>query len=174
MTDFKIRNAKPEDASEIAKVIQSASNIVYRGVMSDELLNQMATPEYLEVSTEKFKNRIEDQNNVSLVAVDSSGRILGFVYGGKSNEQLKTDCELHALYVRPSAQSSGIGRELMMQFAKQMKIRGAKTFGLGCLTANKSYKFYERMGGKPILETISSRENLPETYFEYSIEKLIN
>ncbi len=124
--------------------------------------------------TEKAIRDDERHDKPFLVAENEDGMIVGFVFGGENSQPaLSSDKELHALYVHPAVHGAGVGKALLYAFAKRMKQSGAKTFAVGCLSANKSLAFYQRMGGKTLCEINNAHfENLAETFLEFQVDSV--
>lgn len=69
-----------------------------------------------------------EEGRISLVAVDSTGLVLGWV-GGRHHRNCVW--ELHPLVVRPSHQRRGIGRMLVNRLEKRVAAKGCETLLLG-------------------------------------------
>ncbi len=84
------------------------------------------------------------------VAEDETGQPVGFVEGGpQRDENYSYDGELYAIYVLKEHQGKGMGRELMLATARELKNRGAHNMLLWVLKDNApSRRFYESMGGQ--------------------------
>jgi GNAT superfamily N-acetyltransferase len=82
------------------------------------------------------------------VAVDDSDAVVGFAVGGAEREGVSGySGELHALYVGPSCQKSGVGRMLVGSVARKLHDQGHKSMVVWTLTNNAARGFYERLGG---------------------------
>lgn len=177
-TNLKVRDATAQDIFSAVLIKNIAWNCAYKGIMSDAFLFSRTCASAMKSTIEKWENSIRgaDDSKVFLVAEDGNGEIIGFAFGGDiGNQRLKTDKDLHAIYVHPAAHGTGAGKALMLEFARRMKAQGAKTLGVGCLSANKSMGFYKRMGGKFLFEMNNPHfENILETFLEYNIEELLS
>jgi aminoglycoside 6'-N-acetyltransferase I len=70
-----------------------------------------------------------DEDRISRTAIDESGNVLGWIGGIK--EYGGHVWELHPLVVRRDCRGKGIGRALVEDFEKQVKLRGGITILLG-------------------------------------------
>jgi ribosomal protein S18 acetylase RimI-like enzyme len=76
-----------------------------------------------------------------------------------------------ALYVHPSHQGCGLGRQLLQATAAHLVQFGFTTLQIECLAANAPARaFYERMGGRVIGERLFDEEGflLPEVIYEWA------
>ena len=69
------------------------------------------------------------EDRISRIAIDESGNVLGWIGGIK--EYGGNVWELHPLVVHRDCRGKGIGRALVEDFEKQVKIRGGVTIRLG-------------------------------------------
>lgn len=69
------------------------------------------------------------EDRISRIAIDESGNVLGWIGGIKEYDG--NVWELHPLVVRRDRRAQGIGRALVEDFEKQVKIRGGLTIRLG-------------------------------------------
>ncbi len=176
--NFKIRDAQPADMFQVVLIKNIAWTYAYKDIMSAVFLLNRTSATVMQSTITKWRNAMAQKTTDDkpfLVAETDDGIIVGFVFGGeKTLSALSTDKELHALYVHPAMHGLGIGKALLYAFAERMKRLGAKTFSVGCLSANKSLSFYKKMGGTVLFEIKNTHfENLPETFLTYQVEKLL-
>lgn len=142
---MKIRKAEISDAEAIMIINVDTWQQAYRGILSNEILDQRCcSPE----RAENWRKRIKDTLNGSsaiYVAEDDSGKVIGFVWGGVSRDKdVPRHLELFAFYVHPLAQKKGYGRALFDSFKKY----ATGKFYLYALQDNlKAEDFYKKMGG---------------------------
>lgn len=146
-----IRKANIEDAKTLAKLIIDGWQTGYKGIISDDYLDNMQ----LDSKTEIWKENILNQNEESKIYVyEENEEVLGVIKFGKSEE---TDnihtVEIYVLYVKPDKKRMGIGSKLL-NYAKEEFIKeGHKKMIIWCAKQNiPSIKFYKKMGGKIIRE----------------------
>jgi len=107
-------------------------------------------------------------NRISRVAVDESDNVLGWI--GGIEEYGESVWELHPLVVRRDRRKKGIGRALVEDFEKQVKIRGGITIRLGTDDENNRTS----LGGTDIYPNVLDRlleiKNLREHPFEFYLK----
>ena len=105
------------------------------------------------------------ENRISRVAIDESDNVLGWIGGIK--EYGGNVWELHPLVVRRDYQKKGIGRALVEDFEKQVKIRGGVTIRLGTDDENNRTS----LGGidlyPNVVDHLLEIKNLREHPFEF-------
>ncbi len=106
-----------------------------------------------------------DEDRLSRIAIDESGKVLGWIGGIK--EYGGNVWELHPLVVRRDCRGQGIGRALVEDFEKQVKSRGGIIIRLGADDENNRTS----LGGidlyPDVLNHISQIKNLHEHPFEF-------
>jgi ribosomal protein S18 acetylase RimI-like enzyme len=144
-----IREARAEDAAEIARVHWESWETTYRGVLPDVVLDERT----VEVRRAFWEQVFHETDGVPgvLVAVTEEGRIAGFVaFGRERSGELECDGEVYALYLLKEHQGRGEGRRLMGEVAARLSAMGCQRMCLWVLAANRTVGFYERMGGSVI------------------------
>ena len=101
-----------------------------------------------EKAAEEVEEALEP-GKVCLVAVDDSGRALGWVGGKHTYARV---WELHPLVVHPDFQGQGVGRALVRDLEERVRERGGITLQLGTddvtgATSAYGVDVYEDMGG---------------------------
>jgi len=142
-----IREAKIEDAKEIAKVHVHSWQTAYKGIMSDEFLQNLS----VEKRTELWKSNIQLDENIVLVAIVDD-KIIGFACGAKVKEEEYPlyDGDVTSIYFYEEYQGKGYGKELIHALFGKFKQKGYKNAIVKVLEDNKSRYFYERLGAKLI------------------------
>lgn len=141
---------KPEisNSLEIAKLIKDGWNAAYKGIISDDYLNNMD----VEKISESWKKNIEANKNIYIYK--ENDEILGVIRFGKSEySYIKSIGEIFVLYVKPELKRKGIGTQLF-DFAKNKLIKdGYEKMIIWCLKGNKQgINFYKKHGGDKIKE----------------------
>ncbi|MDQ3711125.1 MAG: GNAT family N-acetyltransferase [Acidobacteriota bacterium] len=105
------------------------------------------------------------ENRISRVAIDESGDVAGWI-GGIEEYNGKV-WELHPLVVRRDCQKKGIGRALVEDLEREVKMRGGSTITLGTDDENNRTS----LGGvdlyPKVLENLSNIKNLRRHPFEF-------
>jgi GNAT superfamily N-acetyltransferase len=176
---IKFRDAKPADAKEIFRIQADGWNYAYKNILSPKFLAYKTSDESIQEKINKFRevlNNYHEKNNLFLVALEEN-KIVGYFGGGSiESEQCRADKELHRLYIDTNYIGTGLGKKLIQEFAKRMKLQGAKTFGLMCLSNNKSMGFYKQMGGIVTVEKPTSEklENTMGSFLEFNIDEVLS
>lgn len=141
-----IREARLEDAEDIAQVYIEGWRTTYPGIVSDDYLAHMS----LEAHTKRWQDILGSDDGFVYVAADETGKIAGFIWGGDVRD--KSDPaftgELHAIYVLKSYQGQDIGRRLVRTMAKQLLEVGIQSMIVWVLADNPSRRFYEKLGAR--------------------------
>lgn len=146
-----IRNAVLEDAKAIADAHVSAWHKAYRGIISDQFLDEKMTVENGESVWQMRLNQkpVDTTKNIFLVA-EKEGQVIAFACAGEkesSNQSLYLKC----LYVHPKHWRSGAGTQLFETVKLLAKERGFKEVYLHVLSENYLGRdFYDKMGGEPV------------------------
>lgn len=164
--NYIIRKRTKEDCKALAHIVTVAWNETYRGIVSDEFLDNLYSNE--EERSNNSYNKFDEKNNHQYV-LEVDGHIVGFVKVGASDETDYQNCgEIHALYIINGYKGYGFGKKLIDTGIKELKEMNFDKMIIGCLVGNSSNKFYEHIGGKYIKQRIFERLQLPENvyYFE--------
>src|SRR5256885_13185967 len=120
---MSIRPAVIEDASAIAQVHVESWRTTYRGLLPDNLLDQLSVLDRTRFWTETLTG--PPTRFLMLVACDGSGTIVGFACGGvERTGKLTCDGELYAMYLLEGAQRRGLGTLLIRQFVRELRSIG--------------------------------------------------
>ncbi len=141
-----LRNAQPGDARSIAIVRVDTWRSTYKGLVPDELLGKLSYEEFAETFEERIKALANDE--FLIVAEESPGTIVGFVFGGperSGNPHYKG--EIDAIYVLRDYQRQGIGRSLMSRSIDRLEALGMHSMLIWVLKDNPYRAFYESIGG---------------------------
>lgn len=165
--EIRIREAKPEDASAIARVHVDTWRTAYANILPDEFL---AGLEYANSDAVWSAAMASDRPGASLlVAETAQGEVVGFAYGAPEREGDPIyRGEIFAIYVLQAYQRQGAGRRLFSTAARRLQQAGFDAFLLWVLKDNlPARRFYEALGGaylreKPI--TIGTTDLIETAY----------
>lgn len=170
-----IRKAKIEDSNSIANLILRGWQTAYKGLIDQELLDDMKEDEM----SKGWKKNIFSQNESNNIYVyEEENRILGVIRFGKVDDKNDRchNAEIYVLYVEPELKRNGIGSKLF-NYAKAYFIEHNTTdLIIWCLKENEpSIEFYKKMGGKIVSERKAKVHNidLEEVGLEYNLEDKI-
>ncbi len=141
------RQATPQDARAIAEVHVDAWRSTYKGIVSDEFLENLS----YEKRESQWKARFSDGNNAPLVHVveNEYSNVVGFAACGPGRtKELDFDGEIYAIYIAQQHQRKGYGRELIKASVSALADSGINSMAIWVLEENlPSRRFYESMGG---------------------------
>lgn len=144
---MKIREARLEDASAIARVHIDAWHETYQGIIPDSYLAQLSHAK----RTKQWEQMLVDQR--VYIAV-SGEEVVGFAQGGPSRSDTR-EGELYAIYVLRTSQGLGLGKALFQRIASDLS--EYKTMQVSVLRDNPACQFYERFGDQVIEESMIER-----------------
>ncbi len=139
------RNAQPVDAEPIADLHTRSWQVAYRGILSDDYLDNQIAAERLAVWSDRFTNPADNQR---ILLAEEAGNLLGFICLFLDDDPVRGTL-IDNLHVAPALKSRGIGSGLMRK-ATRLLMPEATLPGLylGVYEVNTpAIAFYERMGG---------------------------
>ena len=152
-----IRTARIADAEGIAGVHVDAWRETYRGIVPDEILNQLSYKRRAEM----WKRSIGARHQCLFVAEDL-GRIAGFVSAGPGRKAPGGfDSEIYAIYLLRAQQGHGTGAALFRAAVQWLAEQGFHDMFLWVLAENPTRRFYERMGGVELESKITTELGKP-------------
>lgn len=134
--DIKIRNASLEDLPSIQKLAKDIWPIAYGSILSKEQLDFMLDKFY---SNDSLKIQMSE-NHYFFLAVYNQAPV-GFASFSMTDPG---KCKLHKLYVLPSIQKTGLGKQLLEKVETTVKEMGVKILQLNVNRNNSARLFYER------------------------------
>ena len=158
-----IRAGSAADAAPIAAVQREAWFAAYAGIIPDEIIDRVTTPDDGARVRQSFRTR-PWQRMIVATPDDEQAGVVGYasfgpetdVLGAPWPHPLSTDgaerrvAELYALYVRPAWWSTGTGRALMDRVLARSAAAGYASVTLWVLRDNeRARRFYERAGFAP-------------------------
>lgn len=144
---MRIREARLEDASAIARVHIDAWRETYQGIIPDPYLAQLSHAK----RTKQWEQTLVDQR--VYVAV-SGEEVVGFAQGGVNRSDAR-EGELYAIYVLQASQGQGLGKALFQRIAEDLA--EYETMQVSVLRDNPACQFYERFGGQVFEESMIER-----------------
>lgn len=153
--EIVLRLATSDDVELIHDAARATWEPTYREIISQEQIWTMF--EDL-LSVPAIERQIVQGEGTYVIAVDGSS-VVGFAYFNRSSD-VPERYKLQRLYVRPTAQRGGIGRDLLHWVEEHVRVRGAHELALNVNRYNSAYHFYLRQGYE-VVETV----NIP--YREY-------
>ncbi len=170
MTDLalQIRQARQDDAADVAQVYIDSWQDTYPGVLPSALLRAM-TPRG---QTARWLAAIRAKGRETVLVADSASHgIVGMTSVGPSRDgDLGFDGEVYTLYVDPAFYGMGVGRALLKGAFRCLRADGMSSCVIWAHALNNARFFYEALGGRLIAErtTRLMGEACPETAFGWS------
>lgn len=120
----------------------------------------------LEAALEEVHESLAPER-ISRVALDELGNVLGWIGGLPENDG--NVWELHPMVVHPTVQRQGIGKALVLDFEKQVALRGGVTILLGTddensMTTLAHVNLYENLWEK--IQHIRNLKNHPYEFYQ--------
>lgn len=139
-----VRDARAEDAAEVAGVHIRAWQAAYRCLLPDEYLDGLQ----VEDRAARYAFGSTDPEAPRTILAIYDGSIRGFASIGPSREQETRDAgELYALYVDPPHWGTGIGRLLLAQACTRLRKLGFDEAVLWVLIGNEQAERFYRVDG---------------------------
>ncbi len=162
--NYIIRKKERKDCDGIARVVTTAWNETYKGIVPDEFLDNLKENE-----EERIKNSYSkfDENNNHQYVLEIDNQIVGYVNVGSTDEEIPNCGEIHTVYIINGYKGHGYGKKLVEAGIKELKDMGYDKMVIGCLQGNKSNDFYKHLGGKLIKTRIFEKLQLPENVYYF-------
>ncbi len=160
---LSVRQARPSDAADLARIYIESWQDTYAGLISHSLLGAMS----LKNHTLRWQATMRGPGAV-LVAEDANYGAIGLASLGAARDgALGFDGEIYTLYVDPTFLGRGAGRALMAGAFERLKDRKYRSCLVWAHARNNACFFYEAMGGRRIAErtTRTMGEATPEVGF---------
>ena len=169
-----IRQAKVEDAKEIASIVNRSWQTAYKGLIDDDFLDSLSIEENTKRWIENIKSQSE-ANNIYVYEDEDDNKIKGVIRFGEPGDKKnnKFNAEIHVLYVEPDSKRKGIGTKLFKLAINNFLDRGKQDLIIWCLKGNTiGMNFYKKMGGKLVQERkdIVKGINVEEVGFEFKLD----
>jgi len=145
LMDGYIRNANREDADDLALIYSKSFKTAFKGIVSDELLDD-------KFSYNKLRGRLNKEITLgtptnSIMAIDDIhvGMITYVVCKNEEFEGLQAD--ILRIYLLPEYWGRSIGMQLMEWALNDIQTKGCKKAVLWVIEDNvRARKFYEKLG----------------------------
>ena len=144
-----IRDSIIEDCNDIGLVTVSASHSVFIGAIPEKFIDFSWTPEVSAGNWRKSFTENRDRGQRFLVAEEDQ-QILGFVWTKPWAETTGFEACIQGLYVLPTFQRRGIGRQLINFAVSELMKLDFKNLEIGCVLENPSCDFYRHLGGTEV------------------------
>ena len=141
-----VRRAEISDAKQIAKVHVNSWRTTYKGIIPDEVLDNLS----YEKREERWATIIPKE--IVFVAESKEREIVGFSTGGKerSGNYKGYVGELSSIYILEEHQGKGIGRSLVKPIIQELEKLEIYSMIVLVLEDNDSRLFYESLGAEKI------------------------
>lgn len=163
---MNIRFALPDDAPAIATAHVASWQTTYRGIIADEILDNLSAESRFEYWQE-FIPQAEGRQSCLFVAEENS-QIVGFCSAGPGRDPIPGyPAELYAIYLLQTAQGRGLGRQLVRAAASRLTGHGFEAMFVWVLRDNPARHFYQALGAKYLHEkpiTIGTQELIESAY----------
>jgi GNAT superfamily N-acetyltransferase len=138
-----LRDARPEDAAEVARVHVRSWQVAYRGLLPDEYLDSLRAEDRAAQYTFAL---LGPDRPATIVALEGD-EIYGFATTGPARGAAQTVGELYAVYVDPRAWGQGVGRALMVRARSRLASLGFTAALLWVLAGNDRAELFYRADG---------------------------
>ena len=160
-----VRQARAEDAADVARVYIESWHDTYAGILPHRLLCAM-TPRG---QAARWRAAIKARGRESVLVAECGGHgVIGMASFGPSRDNaLGYEGEVYTLYVDPSFYGRGAGRSLLRAGFDAMRKRGISSCVIWAHAGNPARYFYEAMGGKLIAGRTAQMmgDTVPENAF---------
>ena len=165
---LRIRQARLDDAADVAQVYIDSWHDTYPGVLPNAMLRAM-TPRG---QTARWEAAIRSQARETVLVADSCHGIIGMASLGPARDRaLGFDGEVYTLYVDPAYFGLGAGRALLKGAFAALRQNGLTSCVIWAHARNHARYFYEAMGGRLIAERTARLmgEPCPEAAFGWKV-----
>jgi GNAT superfamily N-acetyltransferase len=139
----------------------------YPGIVPQPYIDSLGEEEF----AGRWQKRIQDDASMSICVAEVDDVLCGFASAGPIRKPVSSyDGELYAIYLLPTGQRKGIGRELFAQIMERLASRGLKSLLVWTLSQNPAVGFYEYLGGERVTEDVIEIGGaaLPEVSYGWS------
>jgi len=166
--EYNIRRREKKDCKDIARVVTVSWNETYKGIISEDILDNLYKNEEKRAS-DAFNNFDVNDNHQFVLEVNN--KIVGFINVGKTDDENYLNCgEIFAIYIEEKYHNNGFGKKLIDVGIQELKEMGFDKMIIGCLKENSSNEFYKYIGGIKVKTRIYKKLNIEENV--YLFEKI--
>jgi GNAT superfamily N-acetyltransferase len=187
---ISVRRARLSDAAAIGAVHVTAWRSAYPGILPDAYLAGLSVPRQAAYYDHAIRSGMVIGNATGVYVATASGldvpagagpQIIGFATAGRArlreiSGQRLAEGEIETLYVLDDWRDRGVGRRLMRAAGAFLAENGCRSAYLWVLRDNPSRWFYERLGGRPVLQSVVrvGGRGVPQIAFVWDpIERLL-
>jgi ribosomal protein S18 acetylase RimI-like enzyme len=158
---IQIREAKPDDAVDLARVHEETWRLTYQGIIPHLHLERMIARRGARWWYQSIKR------GQSLTVMTFNGQPQGYAsYGSARHAPGRSTGEIFELYMAPCFQGLGLGKKLFLAARRRLEQRGMRSLIVWALADNEpACSFYTRQGGKRIATA-------PEQYGRVELQKI--
>lgn len=167
---YSVRPATVNDSAGIAAAHVASWQTAYRGLLPDELLDNLSVEQRQARWTENLTN---PRPRTDTLVATTHHSVVGFATTGprRCEERAEGDGELYAIYLHPEHWDHGVGYRLHEQALERLRQQDFTTATLWVLTGNaRAIQFYRRIGwhtnGITRVDTRPDGTELPELQLE--------
>lgn len=148
--EIRIRKATADDSRGIAKVHVDSWRTSYADVVPPEVLSGLSYGDRQRMWDGALSSSTGGRH--CYVAETSDDRIVGFACGGPVSDGWESyEGEIYSIYLLEDYQRGGLGRQLLLSTARNMKDDGIESMLLWVFEKNHgARRFYESLGGELI------------------------
>lgn len=144
MVEIHIRKAMKADISAIAKVHVESWKTTYKGIFSNEILDNITYDQREKLWESIFQK--EDGHQFRFLAETLNGKIIGFIDGGvERTGAYNCDGELYAIYILQKYQGMKIGQRLFQALLSECKKDNMQSLLVWVVANNPSKSFMKNI-----------------------------
>jgi len=140
---MRIREARLEDAEQIAKVHVDSWRTTYKNIIPQAFLDGLSYSKRIPL----WEQNLSKPKNYVLVAENKESKIVGFADTSKRAENVyPNSLDLTSIYLLKEYQGQGIGRALLKELFSYYESQKVEKVFVEVLADNKTKHFYEAFG----------------------------
>lgn len=141
----KVRAAKPCDAGAIARVHEETWLSTYQGIIPHIYLQRLIARR-----DENWWSSVVKRSRTKVLVFTFNGDVQGYVSYGAARQPRRANIgEIYELYLAPTFQGLGFGRQLFQTAYKDLRRDGKRTLLVWALSENEmACQFYSHLQGR--------------------------